>query len=170
MFRTSLVTLTVAVALMAGCGEDESNGSDAPAVSSKQEAAKSPDGASRRPAAKKGAAVRLVSSQFGRILGDAKGQAFYLFDKEKSRKSECYGACAKAWPPVLTKGRPRAGKGARQRKLGTTKRRDGKLQVTYAGRPLYYYKDDGPGRVLCHNVDEFGGLWLVVRASGKPVS
>jgi predicted lipoprotein with Yx(FWY)xxD motif len=71
---------------------------------------------------------------------------------------------------VLAKGEPRAGRGARGSLLGTTRRRDGKLQVTYRGRPLYYYVDDGPGRVLCHNVEEFGGLWLVVRADGNPVS
>ena len=156
--------LTVA-ALLAACGEDDSNGNG----SASTREAKPSKATTPRPAAKKGRTVKLVGSQFGRILGDAKGQAFYLFDKEKTKKSECYGSCAKAWPPVLTKGRPRAGKGARRGLLGTTRRRDGKLQVTYAGRPVYYYKDDGPGRVLCHNVDEFGGLWLVARANGMPV-
>lgn len=173
MVRISLVTLGIAAALVAGCGEDDSNGSGEGAAATSEKATKAkaenaPNGDAA--AAKKGTTVKLVGSQFGRILGDAKGQAFYLFDKEKTRRSECYGACAKAWPPVLAKGKPRAGKGARRGLLGTTKRRGGKLQVTYAGRPVYYYKDDAPGKVLCHNVDEFGGLWLVARASGKPVS
>jgi predicted lipoprotein with Yx(FWY)xxD motif len=54
--------------------------------------------------------------------------------------------------------------------LGTTKRRDGRRQVTYAGRPLYYYVNDRkPGQILCQNVAEFGGTWLVVRPSGKLV-
>jgi predicted lipoprotein with Yx(FWY)xxD motif len=70
---------------------------------------------------------------------------------------------------VLAKGRPVAGKGARKRLLGTTRRRGGKRQVTYDGHPLYYYVDDAPGRVLCHNVSELGGLWLVVRPDGEPV-
>jgi predicted lipoprotein with Yx(FWY)xxD motif len=70
---------------------------------------------------------------------------------------------------VLTKGRPVAGKGARQRLLGSTRRGGGKRQVTYDGHPLYYYVDDAPGRVLCHNVLEFGGLWLVVEPDGSPV-
>jgi hypothetical protein len=43
------------------------------------------------------------------------------------------------------------------------------MQVTYAGHPVYYYDADAPGRVLCQNVDEFGGTWLVVQSSGKPV-
>ena len=66
--------------------------------------------------------------------------------------------------------RVRAGDGARKGLLGTTRRRNGKLQVTYAGHPLYYYKDDSPGRILCHNVEEFGGLWLVVKPNGSAVS
>jgi predicted lipoprotein with Yx(FWY)xxD motif len=64
-------------------------------------------------AAKRGTATKVVDSQYGRILADRRGQAVYVFDKETTRTSECYGDCAKAWPPVLTKGRPRAGKGAR---------------------------------------------------------
>ena len=78
-------------------------------------------------------------------------------------------SCAKAWPPVLTKGKPRAGDGAKQRLLGRTERRNGRRQVTYDGHPLYYYVDDSPGNILCHDVDEFGGLWLVVEPNGKPV-
>ncbi len=112
--------------------------------------------------------VRLVNSQYGEILGDARGQAFYIFGRDKST-SQCYGACANRWPPVLTNGAPRAGAGARSQLLGTTHRRGGKLQVTYAGHPVYYYDADGPGRVLCQNVDEFGGRWLVVKSGGKPV-
>jgi predicted lipoprotein with Yx(FWY)xxD motif len=69
---------------------------------------------------------------------------------------------------MLTKGKPVAGKGIRKGLLGTTRRRDGKRQVTYRGQPLYYYVADEPGRILCHNVPEFGGLWLVVQGNGKP--
>ena len=96
-------------------------------------------------AAKRGATVKVVDSQFGRVIADRRGEAFYLFDKEKGKRSRCYGECAVAWPPVLTKGKPRAGTGADADLLGTTKRRNGKLQATYNGHPLYYYKDDEPG-------------------------
>ena len=42
--------------------------------------------------------------------------------------------------------------------------------LTYNGWPLYYYVDENrPGLILCQNVNEFGGLWLVVRPSGKVV-
>jgi predicted lipoprotein with Yx(FWY)xxD motif len=63
-----------------------------------------------------------------------------------------------------------AGRGVKRSLLGTTKRRDGRRQVTYAGRPLYYYVGDRrPGQILCQNVSEFGGKWLVVRPGGALV-
>ena len=107
--------------------------------------------------------LRVVRSQYGRILADRRGQAVYAFAREKRGRSECYGACAKAWPPVLVKRRLSG-------RLGTTRRRDGRLQVTIRDRPLYLYNGDSPGKVLCHNVNEFGGLWLVVRPSGRPLT
>jgi predicted lipoprotein with Yx(FWY)xxD motif len=125
--------------------------------------------AAQSSAKRKGRFVKVVGSEYGPVVADGKGEALYLFDKERSKKSRCYGACARAWPPVLTKGRPRAGKGAKAKLLGTTKRRNGKRQVTYRGHPLYYYVDDSPGTILCQNVDEFGGLWLVVKPNGRPV-
>jgi predicted lipoprotein with Yx(FWY)xxD motif len=115
----------------------------------------------------KGTEIVLADSEFGDMLFDSRDQAIYLFDKESSSESECYGACAEAWPPVLTKGDPVAGDGTNGNLLGTTERDDGSLQVTYNGHPLYYYVDEGPGEVLCHGVDEFGGLWLVVDAAGN---
>jgi predicted lipoprotein with Yx(FWY)xxD motif len=60
-----------------------------------------------------------------------------------------------------------AGKGVRQQLLGTLRRRDGRRQVTYAGKPLYYYAHEGPGQVLCHDVDLNGGYWWVVGPSGR---
>jgi predicted lipoprotein with Yx(FWY)xxD motif len=113
-----------------------------------------------------GTEVKLAESQFGPILFDASGQAIYLFDKETSAKPDCFGDCAAAWPPVLTEGEPVAGAGADAKLLGTAKREDGSTQLTYGGHPLYYYAHEGPGEVLCHGVDEFGGLWLVVDGAG----
>jgi Secreted repeat of unknown function len=58
--------------------------------------------------------------------------------------SSCYGACSSAhggWPPLLTRGAPRVA-GLNASLLGTTKRKDGSLQVTYAGHPLYYWSGD----------------------------
>jgi len=117
------------------------------------------------------ATLALRSSRFGRILFDGRGRALYAFTRDRrGGRSRCYGACAKAWPVYFAKGRALAGKGVRQSLIGATRRRDGRRQVTYNGRPLYYYVGDkSPGQILCQNVDEFGGTWLVVRPNGRLV-
>jgi predicted lipoprotein with Yx(FWY)xxD motif len=116
-----------------------------------------------------GTEIVLGDSQFGRILFDADDQAIYLFDKESGPTSACYGDCAAAWPPVLTEGAPVAAGAVKPSLLGTTERDDGTTQVTYNGHPLYYYAHEGPGEVTCHDVEEFGGLWLVVDGAGDAV-
>lgn len=114
--------------------------------------------------------VKVMGSQFGDVLFDGKGRAIYLFTKERGSTSRCYGDCAVAWPPVLTRGAPTAGAGVTGSKLGTTKRKGGKRQVTYAGKPLYYYiTDRRPGQITCHDVFEFGGTWYVVKPDGSAV-
>jgi predicted lipoprotein with Yx(FWY)xxD motif len=117
-----------------------------------------------------GVTVSTHGSDYGTIVADGEGRALYLFEKETSDRSECYGACAQAWPPLLTKGAPRGAGGAQASQLGTTKRSDGSTQVTYNGHPLYYCVDDtAPGEVGCQNVNEFGGLWLVVDPNGNAI-
>ena len=160
--------MLVAFALNA-CGDDaEFRADPAPAPMT---AAPSTEAAATGEPARQAAGTRLraIGSQFGRIVGDGPGLAVYIFDKERRGRSECYGACAKAWPPVPAKGRPVAGAGIDADLLGTTRRRNGKRQLTYRGQPLYYYEHDRPGLVLCHDVVEFGGTWLVIRPSGRPV-
>jgi len=113
--------------------------------------------------------VAVGPSRYGSILFDGRGYVLYAFTKDARGPSSCAGACAAVWPPYLAS-RTAAGKGMSGALLGTTRRPDGKVQVTYAGRPLYYYVGDRrPGQILCQNVEEYGGLWLVVRADGSLV-
>ncbi len=113
------------------------------------------------------ATLTVRSTQFGRILFDGRGRALYGFARDRrGGPSQCYGPCAAAWPVYFAGGTLRAGAGVRGSLIGTTRRRDGKRQITYNGWPLYYYAHEGPGEVKCQNVDEFGGLWLVVRPDG----
>ena len=121
-----------------------------------------------KPRDREGIIISAAGSQFGSILYDDSGQAIYAFDAERDTRPRCYGDCADAWPPVLTKGQPQRTRTVRQDLLGTTRRRDGALQATYAGRPLYFYADEGKYEVLCHNVEGFGGTWLAVQPNGKP--
>lgn len=114
-----------------------------------------------------GTAITVRSSEYGRMLFGPNRQAVYVFQRDRRNRSRCYGECARAWPPVYTEGKPRARRATRKSLLGTTTRRDGRLQVTYAGKPLYYYAHEGPGGVECHNVNLNGGFWWVVAPNGK---
>jgi predicted lipoprotein with Yx(FWY)xxD motif len=119
-----------------------------------------------QPTAKRGTTIKVEKTEYGKALVNGAGKAVYLFDIEEGPTAECYDDCATAWPPVLTKGKPVAGDGAKQGKLGTTTRKDGSRQVTYAGHPLYFYVHDTPDEILCQDVVEFGGRWLLVRPNG----
>ena len=163
------------VVVLVGCGESASPSGDeggpgatATMPGSQQTvtavgAQPAPRGARPR----RGRTIVLRDSPFGKMLFDARRQAIYIFENDRPDRSVCYGECAEAWPPVLTRGTPRAGDGVRASLLGTAKRRDGRLQVTYGGKPLYYYAHEAPGEVRCHNVDLNGGFWWVVGADGK---
>lgn len=164
MRRVTTICTVLAALVAAGCGDDgDAETSTSGATSTAQQATTK----IAQEAAKPGSKVTVRSSPFGKMLWDGKGRALYLFTRDAGKRSRCYGACAKAWPPFYTKGPPRAGKGAEASELSTTKRRNGRLQVTYNGHPLYYYVDDPKGQVLCHNVVEFGGTWLVVGPGGN---
>lgn len=113
--------------------------------------------------------LKLRSSPYGKVLF-ANGYAMYVFTADQGSTSNCYGACANAWPPLIAEGEIVTRKGVKRGKLGTTTRDDGAKQITYAGRPLYGYIDDPRGEVYCQDVEEYGGIWYAVRPSGKPVS
>ena len=116
------------------------------------------------------ATLTVRDTRYGRILFDGRGRVLYAFTHDtRGGPSRCYGACAAAWPVYYAPKTLSAGRGVTRSLIGTVKRRDGRRQITYNGWPLYYYVHDGPGQILCQNVDEFGGLWLVVRPSGALV-
>ncbi len=103
----------------------------------------------------------------GTVLVDSEGMTVYDFTVDEGAKSNCYGGCEAAWPPVTTAGKPTAGEGAMSSALGTTKRKDGTLQVTYEGHPLYTFSgDSGPGEA---NGNEAEGTWFVLNEKGAEV-
>ena len=175
--KTLTILLTTGLLALAGCGDDDDSGGSAPAGSGGETVMEKKEGDAMKKegdamkkegdAMKAGTAITVGESEFGDMLFDSNKQAIYIFENDSKDKTVCYDECAKAWPPVFTKGEPRAGKGVKQSLLGTIKRRDGKLQVTYAGQPLYFYVNEEPGEVRCHNVNLNGGLWWVVGADGE---
>jgi predicted lipoprotein with Yx(FWY)xxD motif len=111
--------------------------------------------------------VTLHKTKIGKVLATSSGRTLYLFLADHGKKSNCYGQCATFWPPLMKKGKVRAGAGVKAKLLGTTKRKNGKLQVTYKGHPLYLCKlDKGAGQIKGQRQDFFGGLWYALNASG----
>ena len=101
----------------------------------------------------------------GKVLATTSGRTLYLYTPDTKNHSNCTGGCAASWPPLMTTGKPIAGTGVKKALLGTTKRSNGKLQVTYNGHPLYRYIGDmGPGQTTGEGSD---GIWYVVSAAGN---
>jgi predicted lipoprotein with Yx(FWY)xxD motif len=116
------------------------------------------------------ATVSISRSELGRVLVDGQGRTLYLFERDKHGKSACTGPCATAWPPLIASGKPLASAGARASLLGTTKRADGRLQVTYNHHPLYtFVKDTAKGQTNGENLDAFGAEWYAVSSAGVKV-
>jgi predicted lipoprotein with Yx(FWY)xxD motif len=118
------------------------------------------------------AEVMVASSpHYGNVLYDKDHFVLYVFSADHGSASTCYGACSSAhggWPPLLTKEVPHGVMGLNSGLLGTTKRKDGSLQVTYAGHPLYYWSGDTAHSISCQHVNLHGGFWYVVNPNGTP--
>jgi predicted lipoprotein with Yx(FWY)xxD motif len=116
------------------------------------------------------ATIAVATTKLGQILVDGNGMTVYLFVADTGTTSTCYTSCAALWPPVLTTGAPQAGTGADASLLGTTTRTDGKVEVTYAGHPLYYFvQDKVAGDTTGQGVNSFGALWWVVSPAGAAI-
>jgi predicted lipoprotein with Yx(FWY)xxD motif len=157
----TLAFLAVAALAAAGCGGgEEGYGGEAAATTA--------PGASSSPEPSGAVVSATVTPKLGRLIVDSNGMTLYDFQKDSGTTSACYGACAKVWPPLLTKGAPQAGEGAAASRLGTTRRKDGALQVTYAGHPLYtYVQDTEPGDTTGNDTSSFGAQWYALLPSGR---
>ena len=114
--------------------------------------------------------VALASTKLGKVLVDGKGRTLYLFEADKGTMSTCDGACASAWPPLTTSGKPTAGAGVVAANLGTAKRADGTTGVTYDGHPLYTYAGDAAaGQTTGQAINGFGAEWYVLSAAGSAI-
>jgi predicted lipoprotein with Yx(FWY)xxD motif len=158
-----------ALLAIAGCGGSSSSSGEGGAYGSGGETSAAKSEAASSETGGDGVVAAAKSSKLGTtILVDSKGFTLYDFHKDKGTKSACYGACAGVWPPLTTSGAPQAMKGAEASKLGTTKRSDGTVQVTYAGHPLYTYAaDTKPGDVKGNDFSSYGAQWYALMPSGE---
>jgi predicted lipoprotein with Yx(FWY)xxD motif len=159
----------IAVLAIAGCGGSSDSSSSGGAYGSGGGSSTSTS-ASSKPASAGTTAIVSVSSvpKLGQVIVDSKGFTLYDFHKDNGAKSACYGPCAGIWPPLTTEGAPQAKGGAVASKLGTTKRNDGTVQVTYAGHPLYTYTaDTKPGEANGNDFSSYGGEWYALQPNGE---
>jgi predicted lipoprotein with Yx(FWY)xxD motif len=152
LLRLGLALAVVSLLVAAGCGSSSSSDNSKTSSSSSK------------------ATVDLTKTDVGDVLTGPSGRTLYLFEKDRSAKSTCSGECANDWPPLMASGKPAAGSGVKASMLGTSKRSDGKEQVTYNGHPLYYYEGDmKAGQTAGQGMDAFGAEWYVVGANGSKV-
>ena len=111
----------------------------------------------------------MRKTKLGRILADGGGRTLYVFERDRGRRSTCYGSCAQLWPPFTTTTDVLpASNGILTRLLGASRRTDRSDNVTYAGHPLYFYGfDEGPGDMRGQGVRDFGGRWWAISPSGR---
>jgi predicted lipoprotein with Yx(FWY)xxD motif len=178
-YSLALLAVLGAVALaIAGCGGGDSstsassggNGSRYGGSAESKEASSESSGGAAAAGAESGAVVVSLGNvqELGMVLVDSDGMTLYDFHKDKGTTSSCYGACAGVWPPLLTEGDPQVGSGASAAKLGTSERKDGTTQVTYAGHPLYtYVADRKPGEANGNDIDDFGAEWYALQGNGE---
>ena len=106
-----------------------------------------------------------TNSTLGAIVVDSSGRTLYRFDKDSASPptSNCTGACAQLWPPVLV-GTQISLSGIDRSLLGTIKRPDGSVQLTLHGWPLYRYAgDSAAGQIIGEGI---GGTWFAVHPTG----
>ncbi|HEY6731850.1 MAG TPA: hypothetical protein VI039_12605 [Solirubrobacterales bacterium] len=170
----ALVLLVALAITVAGCGDGSDSNSSAGGYSGKGGGGYggSRDATSESTSQGSPGSAGVVSTanvgELGTILVAANGLTLYDFHKDQGGKSSCYGACAGAWPPLLTEGEPKVEGGAEASMLGTTKRKDGTTQVTYAGWPLYtYVGDEKPGEANGNDIDQFGEEWYALQPNGQ---
>jgi predicted lipoprotein with Yx(FWY)xxD motif len=171
MHGIALLAVGVLALAIAGCGGSSSSSTAGTAGSTAGNEAEA-GGKTVEAAPDAGQGTTVVSlgdaEGVGMVLVESKGMTLYDFRKDEGTTSSCYDACAGFWPPLLTKGDPQPSNGTSASQLGTTERKDGTMQVTYAGHPLYtFVEDTKPGEANGNDIDKFGGEWYALDKDGE---
>lgn len=173
LYAIALLAAVLAL-IAAGCGGGSSTtSSETGSESANAGATSENEPVTAAPNAEEGTTfVSLANAgDLGMVLVDSKGMTLYEFEKDNGTESSCYGECAKYWPPLLSKGEPQPSNGANASLLGTTERKDGTMQVTYNGRPLYLFiEDKKPGEANGNEFEGFGAKWFALNSAGEQPS
>jgi predicted lipoprotein with Yx(FWY)xxD motif len=153
----------IAALVIAGCGGSSSSSSSG----SESGGAENASATSSEGGSGEGTIAAAEIEGLGPVLVDAEGMTVYLYTPDKGTESTCYGECEAAWPPVVAAGKPTAGEGAMSTALGTTKRKDGTMQVTYEGHPVYTFSGDSASGEA--NGQELDGTWFALDEAGEAV-
>lgn len=180
----TILAIASTALMLAACGGSASSSATSPGAAAAQPASATHSAAAapyaagaygaRTTAAATPASDQVtVTAKHDRKLGvilaaGARDMTVYMFKADHGTHSNCSGACANVWPPVI--GRPTATGTARAAELGTVLRSDGTRQVTYRGHPLYRYAKDGDaGDAYGAGITEFGAAWYALAPSGKVI-
>jgi predicted lipoprotein with Yx(FWY)xxD motif len=149
--RAALLAAIVVAGAACGGGDDAPSETAVPTTTAAQEAS--------------GVTVAVANSSLGDVLVDADGRTLYAFTKDQGDQSACSGECAANWPALT--GTATAGTGAEAGLLSSAMQASGSSQVTYGGKPLYYFAGDAkPGDIKGQGV---GDVWFAVAADGELV-
>lgn len=178
----ALIAFAVLGALViAGCGSGSDTTGESSSGGSAEEASgglyggaygggESTTGTTSEETSSDGAALVATgkAGDLGQVIVNSEGRTLYDFRKDMGTVSSCYGECEGFWPPLITTGEPQAEGGAQASMLGTTERKDGKMQVTYNGHPLYTFVEDSkPGEANGNDLNKFGGEWYALTPNGE---
>lgn len=151
----------VVALIVAGCGSSGSSSSASSAANAAPSTSPSTGGIS----------VSMANGSQGSYLTAPSGRALYLWVADSNGKSACSGACAAAWPPLITKGAPVAAHGVKSSDLSTITRSGGAKQVTYKGHPLYtFVADTSSGQTKGQGSNQFGAKWWLVSPAGSAIT
>jgi predicted lipoprotein with Yx(FWY)xxD motif len=148
----AVAALAIVLSACGGGGDDQGSGATATTAAAQQAAE---------------GTVAVANTGLGEVLVDAKGRTLYVFTKDKGDQSVCSGKCAVAWPALTVTGAATPGTGVEASLLSTSKQANGSSQVTYGGKPLYYFAGDkAPGDTKGQGLN---GVWWVVKGDGSLV-
>lgn len=156
LLKLSLPAIAASL-LIAACGSSSSGGTTSSAAGT-QPAAQTSSSSSGA------VVVKAASNSLGTILVDSQGMTLYHLSGEQNGKFICTSsACVGVWHPLIA---PSSGApGGEVGSLGTVKRPEGTVQVTYKGTPLYTFTgDQQSGETKGQGIKDVG-TWSVVTTS-----